>query len=114
MLRGFAVVALAVEPLAIMGLSTQCVSAALCCSSAAVRFVSWSWRAAFTAAASIAALNRPCGELSSIFLFLDDGASESGDEVDAAARCINFMVSSLEETARGVSGAMVQYVCVSV
>lgn len=91
------------------GLSTQCVSAALCCCSAADRFDSWSSRAAFMAALSMASLNRPCGELCSNFLFLLDWLSESGEEVaDAAARCINFIVNSLDETALGVSGAMVE------
>ena len=47
------------------------------------------------------------GDLSSFLFF--EGASESGDafdEAEAAARCMNFMVKSLDEIALGVSGAI--------
>lgn len=53
---------------------------------------------------------RPGAGDCSSFLFFTDGASESvdpADDVDAAARCINFIVRSLDETPLGVSGAMV-------
>lgn len=45
--------------------------------------------------------------------FFAECVSESGEPVDdaeAAALCMNFMVRSLEETALGVSGAMVELI----
>lgn len=50
------------------------------------------------------------GEWSS-FRFLEEGVLLSGEDAadeDAAARCMNFIVKSLDETALGVSGAIAE------
>ena len=45
----------------------------------------------------------------STFRLLEEGASLAGelDDAEAAARCMNFIVRSFEETPRGVSADMV-------
>lgn len=56
-------------------------------------------------------LSLPAGDPWFNFLFFAELPSESGDagvEFDAIALCMNFIVSSLEETPFGVSGAMME------
>ncbi len=54
-------------------------------------------------------LSLPAGDPWSTFLFFAEFGSDSGEavvEFDAIALCMNFIVSSLDETPLGVSGAM--------
>ena len=87
---------------------TQWVSPVTCLSSAACLVACCSLIAACIAAWSIFMLSLPSLEEWSSLRFFEDCEPESGvaGEVDAAALCINFMVSSLDETPLGGSGAI--------